>query len=305
MIPNRLAFTFLLLAMLIFSAPDIIAADADGDTEAQQSGYPPEMHELVIDSAGSRMAALAYVAAGKGPHPTVILLHGYPGNEKNLDLAQAIRRAGWNVLFFHYRGAWGSEGAFSLINAEADVQAAIDFLRDTRTQEQLRVDPAKLALVGHSMGGHMALAGLTGDSGTICAVSLDGANMGALAVAASQAPEQFEGFKSYTDGLFMLEGWDGAAAQAELELHGPALDLKPRMQQVRQRPVLFIMADSDDVPVDVHAQPLITALKAAGNDSWRLDTIPDDHSFSASRLVLAERVIEFLEEQCLVHETGG
>jgi hypothetical protein len=77
------------------------------------------------------------------------------------------------------------------------------------------------------------------------------------------------------------------------------------MQQVGQRPVLFIMADSNDVPMDVHAQPLITALEAAGNNSWRLDIIPEDHSFSASRLLLAERVIEFLEGQCLAHETGG
>ena len=33
---------------------------------------------------------------GLGPHPVVIMLHGFPGNEKNLDLAQSIRRAGWD-----------------------------------------------------------------------------------------------------------------------------------------------------------------------------------------------------------------
>jgi len=38
----------------------------------------------------------------------VVLLHGYPGNERNLDLAQARRRDGWDIVFFHYRGAWGS-----------------------------------------------------------------------------------------------------------------------------------------------------------------------------------------------------
>ena len=27
----------------------------------------------------------------------------------------AVRRAGWNVLTFTYRGAWGSEGAFSIL----------------------------------------------------------------------------------------------------------------------------------------------------------------------------------------------
>ncbi|MFD3266336.1 hypothetical protein [Phenylobacterium ferrooxidans] len=32
------------------------------------------------------------------------------GNEKNLDLAQAVRRAGWNAAAFNYRGSWGSPG---------------------------------------------------------------------------------------------------------------------------------------------------------------------------------------------------
>ena len=75
------------------------------------------------------MNALLFVAAGKGPHPTVILMHGLPGNERNLDLAQAIRRAGWDVLTFTYRGAWGSAGDFSISNAMEDTAAALDFAR--------------------------------------------------------------------------------------------------------------------------------------------------------------------------------
>ena len=51
------------------------------------------------------LAGMMLGANGQGPHPTIVLLHGFPGNEKNLDLAQSLRRAGYNVLFFHYRGA--------------------------------------------------------------------------------------------------------------------------------------------------------------------------------------------------------
>jgi hypothetical protein len=36
--------------------------------------------------------------------------HGLPGNEEFLDLAQAVRRAGWNTVTFNYRGPWGSPG---------------------------------------------------------------------------------------------------------------------------------------------------------------------------------------------------
>ena len=56
---------------------------------------------------------LGFRAPGPGPHPVVLLLHGFPGNERNLDLAQTIRRAGWDVLFFDYRGSWGTPGDFS------------------------------------------------------------------------------------------------------------------------------------------------------------------------------------------------
>jgi pimeloyl-ACP methyl ester carboxylesterase len=30
-----------------------------------------------------------YLAGGEGPHPTLVLLHGFPGNEQIFDLAQA------------------------------------------------------------------------------------------------------------------------------------------------------------------------------------------------------------------------
>src|SRR5919206_2429948 len=78
-----------------------------------------------IMSDGARMNGLVYVAQGRGPHPIAILLHGQPGDERNLDLAHALRRAGWNVLFFHYRGAWGSEGRYSYRHQVADVRAAL------------------------------------------------------------------------------------------------------------------------------------------------------------------------------------
>jgi pimeloyl-ACP methyl ester carboxylesterase len=91
------------------------AAQLTGDPQPDPQ-YPPAMAELTILSNGSRMPALLYQANGAGPHPTVLLLHGFPGNEKNLDIAQVLRRDGFNVLFFHYRGAWGTEGTTQSTN---------------------------------------------------------------------------------------------------------------------------------------------------------------------------------------------
>jgi predicted alpha/beta-fold hydrolase len=69
------------------------------------------MEVLHIPSGGVEINGVAYVAAGAGPHPVLVLFHGLPGNEKNLDLAQAVRRAGWTVVTLNYRGSWAARAA--------------------------------------------------------------------------------------------------------------------------------------------------------------------------------------------------
>ena len=123
--------------------------------------YPGGQVELTIPSSGSNIYGLAYTADGKGPHPTLILLHGLPGNERSLDIAQSVRRAGYNVIYFNYRGAWGSKGTFGFQNSIDDVGAVIDYITDSLNRSTLKVDKDRIALYGHSMGaGFSLLAGL-------------------------------------------------------------------------------------------------------------------------------------------------
>ena len=56
---------------------------------------PAGMLELTIPSDGSKLATLMYTPNGKTRHPTLILLHGFPGNERSLDIAQTVRAHGW------------------------------------------------------------------------------------------------------------------------------------------------------------------------------------------------------------------
>lgn len=110
------------------SAPILTATEHD--PMQIDAAHPPALAEVNFNSYGDRLNGILYQANGAGPHPTVILLHGYPGNEKNLDLAQSMRLAGFNVLFFHYRGAWGSGGEFSFTHVIEDVGSAAAFLRN-------------------------------------------------------------------------------------------------------------------------------------------------------------------------------
>lgn len=69
--------------------------------------FPAKMAVLHIPSHGVAINGIAYILEGPGPHPVLVICHGLPGNEKNLDLAQAVRRAGWVAVTFNYRGSWG------------------------------------------------------------------------------------------------------------------------------------------------------------------------------------------------------
>lgn len=88
----------------------------------------PDIHGILIPGRRGRLLSTLYTAGGDGPHPTVLLLHGIPGCERNFDLAQALRRAGFHVMTFHYSGSWGSDGAYSLKNDLEDANTVLDFI---------------------------------------------------------------------------------------------------------------------------------------------------------------------------------
>ena len=119
---------------------------------------PAGMTGLTIPSSGSLLQGFIYKANGPKKHPTLILLHGYPGNEKNLDLAQAVRAHGWNVIYFDYRGSWGSQGRFGFKNCVQDVINVVSFCK--QHQADLQIDTANIVLFGHSMGGWICLKAL-------------------------------------------------------------------------------------------------------------------------------------------------
>lgn len=127
----------------------------------QDKDYPAGMEELQIPSGNVTIYGLEYTANGPGPHPTVIFLHGNPGNERNLDLAQNLRKVGYNVVYFDFRGSWGSKGEFTFENNIADTKAVIEYLTSDENWNRLRIDTSKIALFGHNTGGAIALiAGL-------------------------------------------------------------------------------------------------------------------------------------------------
>lgn len=261
-------------------------ADAPVDSSA-----PADMTAFVLDSAGSGMNALIYTAAGNQPHPTLLLLHGFPGNEQNLDLAQAARRAGWNVLTLHYRGSWGSEGAFSFSNAAEDARTALAFLRKPETVARFRIDPRRIAVAGHSMGGFMAAFAAAGDPDVVGLWLLDAWNPGEMDELLATAEGRQAWHEEVVTDLPPLSGTSESALTAELIARGDHLDLPARIRAYGSRPLEIIGAERGGGKENA---ALLDFAKAAGNAGATGETWPTDHSFSDRRVKLSERLVAWL-----------
>jgi uncharacterized protein len=257
---------------------------------------PASLQTFQLPSHGSQLNALVYVASGPGPHPTVILLHGFPGNERNLDLAQSIRRAGWNVLFFDYRGSWGSPGDFSLTHCLEDTQSAIAYLRDPANAAKLRSDPANIVLIGHSMGGFLARYAGAHDP-TIKAVALiSAADMSVDIVETIPAPGRPSAVTPIAthlaaEGMAPLAGVTPESLAKEIIANADAWNIPNLAPALATRPILVITSDDGLVPSN---DAFIAAFHKASAAHVTTLHLATDHSYSDKRIALQQAILTFL-----------
>ncbi|QNK01508.1 alpha/beta hydrolase family protein [Dyella telluris] len=273
-------------------------AKAGVDGTSKSEGEPKaSMETMQIASHGSLMNALVYVAAGAGPHPTVILLHGFPGNERNLDLAQDMRRAGWNVLYFNYRGSWGSPGSFSFSHGLDDVAAAVAYLRQPANASRLRTDPSRIVLVGHSMGGFMAVHGAAADPAIRGIAMISGADLaGELEQLQSHDSKagaiKAMGASLAEDGMAPLSGCTPDGLAKELSDHVSAWRFGAKVGEIKDRPVFVVTSDDGLAAVD---DAFASALRQAGDTRVTTLHLATDHAYSDQRTELSRAVLQWLE----------
>ena len=248
---------------------------------------PPSMRHPLIPSHGANLLGVLYLAAGDAPHPTAVPFHGFPGYEQNLDLAQSLRRAGWNVLAMHYRGSWGVPGTFSFLHAAEDADAEIHFILDPANAAKYRIDPSRLIVIGHSMGGFMAAAAAAHNPQVKAAVLISAWNIGAPRPATEA--EEAKALAS-DENLVPLSGTSGEALAHEEFTHRPELDMTHLAPAIAPRPVLLITANDHS---DRFAAPMAAALRSAGDTHVTTQHFDTDHPYSGQRLQLSETVVAF------------
>lgn len=269
------------------TAPTPRAVVAD---PARDKDHPADMAAFQVDIAGSKVNAILYTASGTQPHPTMLFLHGFPGNETNIDLLQAVRRAGWNAMRINYRGSWGSQGQFSFANARADGEAAVAWLTDPANIARYHIDPKRVVVAGHSIGGFMAASASAARPDVAGTVLIDSWDIGKekAGVTSDQARKAaIEGMRPDTAPLATTP----EALVAEIERDAAKLDLEKLSAAIADRPVLMIGAEYAGAAT---TRKLAAAARAAGAKALTETYMATDHSFSDSRIALESEVLRWL-----------
>lgn len=257
--------------------------------------FPSSVRTFTLNSSGKQIIGSILIAAGEKPHPTVILLNGFPGNDTNGDVAHSIRRAGFNVVNFNYRGSWGSDGDYSWSNCIEDAQLVINYFRTQEVEELYRCDKNKLVLVGHSMGGFISLINLISDSSLKYACSFAGFNYGLWADFIKDDEEiKMMSLERITESVKLLRGTTAEALINEMIKKHEEWNLLNSVEKLAKKNLLLIAAKYDQLaPVQLHHLPLSTALKKVGV-KFEEKIINSGHSFSDKRIELIREIINWL-----------
>ena len=283
------AFIVCVLVAACTRLPAALYADPPRDRE-HPAGYLP----FALPTHGVNINAVLYFAAGDGPHPTVILLHGIPGDEQNLDLARAAQRAGWNVLTLHYRGSWGSPGQFSFAHCLEDAAAALEWLRDPRALMASHIDRAKIVVVGHGMGGFVAayIAGHDRDLAGAAAISAASyLGVPGAGVTQAQATEVWETAIKNRTGMHTVGDATADGLAEESTSYVAAWDLRQFAPVLARHPFLVISSEDGNAASN---ELLAAAVAAEPNaDVTRIHFITD-HGYNDQRVALAAALLDWL-----------
>ena len=281
----------LLIVFALLAASPAIAAPrvppALYTDPVRDAKYPARMEVLHIPSGDVEINAVAYLASGAGPRPTIIICHGLPGNEKNLDLAQALRRAGWNAITFNYRGSWGSPGAYRFAQNPADAGAVLAYLRTAAAAKALGIDTARIVMAGHSMGGWATAMTVARDKDLAGAILISAANMGQLGkMPRADLVKRMEG------NLESLSGTSAKIMADEVIANAEAFDFMASASAIASTPLLVLTSDDGLAPM---SDALVAEVRKAGGKRVNAVHVATDHSWSDSRIRLQAEILTWLD----------
>jgi len=261
-----------------------------------------QINPVSIDlrSNGVKLDAKFYPVNKTDKVPTVILLHGFPGNQSSpLGLAEKLNSAGFNILVFNYQGSYLSEGNFSFDNCIDNVSAAFNFLADPGNQARFKIDTSKIVVCGYSFGGTVALeSGMYNDKiRNIISIGNDDHSVSLKKVAADSVFRK--AYQGYVAKSFGPEGPFRGDLKTQMELYLQNIDrydLVKNAEKLKNKKVLFIVGWLDKTSyLEINTLPLYRKLQQLKAENISIKGFETDHQFGNVAEDLANAITDWIK----------
>jgi len=276
--------------MLVVIAAVALASCGAEEKYASEAELP-KLDALVFKSEGSTIYGQVLVPSAKfaGPRPCVIFCHGFAGFTRWDDVAHDLCRAGIAVVIPHHRGAWGSEGEYTVSGCIKDAENLAQWAMDSDTAEKYGLDTNAVYLVGHSMGGNTvvnAAARLLGVRGVALIAPCDIGYM-----AQNMSREELKRFL-IGEGMLVLRRASDDSIVDDIIAYAPEMRFERAANALEGKKVLLVTAAYDRT---VPMEPLDAFWdKLGAGVQKRRTAYRAGHSLMGVRLALAADLKDFI-----------
>jgi len=244
------------------------------------------VENIKIPHGALKLKGRLYRAGGEGRKPSAIICHGYPGDTKNMDLAEELALNGYNVLVFYYAGAWGSEGTYRFSNLTPSTRSALDWFMG-----QSYVDTDRVALISHSMGAIPQTNLMKVDGRVKTGVLMAPASDLSLWLDDEVVDTIFTVFRTMAEGKLVIR--DDAEYKQDMSEAAKKLNPMDMVADIKA-PIMVIVGSLDVVTKPDTCNALYE--KATEPKKWVL-LEGADHSFTEHRYPLHREVLDWLKKE--------
>jgi dienelactone hydrolase len=257
---------------------------------------------VAIESEGFEMRGRFFPASEAGPHATVLLIPGYPGNPDDvLGMGARLSRQGINVLMVNPRGMHQSEGTFTFAGSLRDIDAAFRWLRTAEVMDPYNIDTTNIFLGGYSWGGGMSLAYAATNPQAQRLISIAGNDHGEFIREFQRNEPYAEMIMDMLRSTIAPEGpvrSDLEATTQELVEGEEVYGLRENANRLSNRSILLVGGwDDTGVTVDRILLPFYRALEEHGAEDVTFLVYHDDHGFGEVRDELAADIATWIDER--------
>lgn len=287
---NILTFSLVVLVLTVISVPavvsvrdvnDLISPDKR-DCCVPPDGFPYALTLVTIPTEDG-LTLRGWMIPSQN-RAAVMILHGRGGDRRDgMPLARVLASQGYGVLLFDLRAHGSSDGDIFAYGWR-DVTAAADFLNGRPD-----VEPGKVAALGLSLGGNMALIGAA-QTTNIAAVISEGA--GAVTMDDHPMRDQLRDWL-LLPGTLIGQGYLQART-GEWSL----LSMRDAAAQFAPRPLMLIASNTADVfgePFEMQVNQQIASVAPDTTTLWITEGASHAGGYRLNPAGYRERILTFLD----------